>query len=65
MEKKIGHHFKLAPEVADQLARMAEFYTKAQSLDEFLIPSRITKTDIIESLLRKEFKRLIEDGFEL
>jgi hypothetical protein len=65
MAKKISHHFKLAPDVADQLTRMADFYTKAQSLDEFLIPSRITKTDIIESLLRKEFKRLVEDGFEV
>jgi hypothetical protein len=65
MANKISHHFKLAPEVADQLTRMAAFYTNAQRLDEFLIPSKITKTDIVESLIQKEFKRLIEDGFEV
>jgi len=65
MKNKVPHHFKLAPDVAEQLTRMSQFYTNAQSLDQFLIPSRITKTDIIESLIRKEFKRLEEDGFEV
>jgi hypothetical protein len=65
MANKIPHHFKFAPDVAEQLTRMSQFYTKAQSLDEFLVPSKITKTDIIESLIRKEFKRLVEEGFEV
>lgn len=65
MANKISHHFKLAPDVADQLTRMSEFYTNAQRLDGFLIPGKITKTDIVESLIRQEFKRLIEDGYEV
>jgi hypothetical protein len=62
---KIGHHFKLAPERADELTRLQEFYTNAQRLDEFLISSKTTKTDIIETLIAREFKRLVEDGFEV
>lgn len=62
---KISHHFKLAPERADQLTRISNFYTKAQHEDTFLPPRKINKTDIIEWLIDKEFKSLVEQGFEL
>lgn len=65
MAKKISHHFKLAPERADELSRIAEFYTKAQKEDSFLPPKKITKTDIIEWLIEKEFKELNEGDFEV
>lgn len=64
-EKKISHHFKLAPERADELTRIAEFYTVAQSQDSFLPPKKITKTDIIEWIIEKEYKSLLEQGFEV
>jgi len=65
MANKISHHFKLAPDVADQLTKMAEFYTNATREDDFMIPGKITKTDIIESLIRDKFKKLIDEGFEV
>lgn len=63
--KKISHHFKLTPEVAERLQKLAEFYTKAQKEDGFLIPRKITKTDIIEWLINKEYENLKEQGFML
>lgn len=65
MANKISHHFKLNQEQAEQLTKLASFYTNAVKLDDFLIPSKVTKTDIIESLIEKEFKRLVEEGFEV
>jgi hypothetical protein len=64
-EKKISHHFKLAPERAEQLTKLAEFYTKAQSLDNFLPSRKITKTDIIEWLIQEKFEELQEAKFEV
>lgn len=62
---KISHHFRLEPEQAEQLERIAKFYSTAQQLDEFLPGKKFTKTDIIEFLIKKEFNSLKEQEFEL
>lgn len=65
MANKISHHFKLDPDRADELTRIAKFYTNAQREDGFLPPGKITKTDIIEWLIREKFEELEEQDFIL
>jgi hypothetical protein len=62
---KISHHFRIDETRANELTRLAAFYTGAQKEDSFLPPKKITKTDIVEFLIQKEFASLSEEGFEI
>lgn len=62
---KISHHFRLDENRVKELERLVTFYTTVQKQDEFLPPKKMTKTDIVEFLIMKEFNHLKDSGYGL
>jgi hypothetical protein len=62
---KVSHHFRLDEKRADELTRLAKFYTIAQKQDGFLPHKKMTKTDIVEWLIQEKFEEMKEGGFEI
>jgi hypothetical protein len=61
---KISHHFRIDPVRTEQLEKLAEYLSIQQGLSG-LPNKKITKTDVIEYLIGKEFCRLKEEGNDI